>query len=64
MIGKKDKKELIVQFLKKEGELSTSKIASLISANNYRTEKLLNELKKEGKVKNNLTKQGMRWRLA
>jgi predicted transcriptional regulator len=58
----KDKKELIKNILKK-GELSTSKIANEISANIYRTEELLNELKKEGIVQNKLTKNGVYWRL-
>lgn len=54
---------MILDVLDKHKRLSTSKIASLISANQYRTESLLEELKKEKKVESSLTKQGMFWKL-
>jgi len=56
-----NKKELIIKLLEKEKELSITRIANLISANNYRTEILLNELKKEGKVSMILTRKGAKW---
>ena len=59
----KDKKEMIMKALKKGGELSTTRMAHEISANIYRAEDLLKELEKEKKVKSNLTKKGIIWRL-
>lgn len=59
----KDKKEKILELLKKEGELSTSRISYAISSNQYRTEELLVELKKEGKVEKRQGKSGVYWKL-
>ncbi len=58
----KDKKEPILKFLRGEGESSTSKIAYTISSNQYRTEELLEELKKEGKIEKRQGKSGVYWK--
>jgi len=59
----KDKKEEILKLLKKEGELSTSKIAYAISSNQYRTEELLEGLGKERKIEKRQGKSGVYWRI-
>ena len=58
-----DKKNLILKLLKKNSELSTSKIAYLISSNQYKTEEILFELEKENKVKKRQAKKGVYWYL-
>ena len=58
-----DKKEVILKLLKKEGELSTSKIAYNISSNQYKTEEALVELLKGNKVKKRQAKKGVYWSL-
>ena len=58
-----DKKEIILKLLKKEGELSTSKIAHNISSNQYRTEEILTELLDDKKIKRRQAKRGVYWGL-
>ena len=58
-----EKKEIILKLLKKEGELSTSKIAYKISSNQYKTDEILIELLKENKVKKRQAKKGVYWSL-
>jgi hypothetical protein len=58
-----DKKQLILNLLKKGERLSTNKIASMIKSNYYRTIDLLNELEKEKKVKQNKELMGISWSL-
>ena len=45
-----DKKEKIIELLKSKGELATTKISFLITANLYQTETYLEELLNEGIV--------------
>lgn len=47
----KDKKEIILKLLKKEGRMSTNRISSLIKSSFPRALELLVELEKEKKVK-------------
>ena len=58
----KDKKQMILNLLKK-GKLSTTKIAIGIKASSPRTNELLEELKKEKKVKQNREMMGISWSL-
>lgn len=58
-----DKKKEIINILKKGDELTKSRISALISSNLYKAEELLEELKKEGKVKETITKKGVFWGL-
>jgi DeoR/GlpR family transcriptional regulator of sugar metabolism len=46
-----DKKQEILELLKKEGELSFSKICGMIRSNPYYAERYLNELEAEKKIK-------------
>ncbi len=55
-----DKKKEILKILKK-GKLSTSRIAYSISSNQYKTEKLLKELKEENKIDMIQEKKGVYW---
>jgi predicted transcriptional regulator len=47
---RKDKKQLILLFLKKHGYSSTSKIANNIKSNHYHALGLLKELLKENQI--------------
>jgi len=61
----KNKKEQIINLLRydKRLSLSTNKIASTIKSNYYRTLELLNELKKEKKIKQYKELMGISWGL-
>lgn len=59
----KDKKNDILNLLKKNERLSTTKIAYLIKASNPRTIILLRELVMENKVKMNKEIMGFSWSL-
>jgi len=59
----KNKKELIIELLRKEKKIPTSKIALGIKANYQRTVELLGELKREKKVKLNREMMGVSWSL-
>lgn len=58
-----DREKRILNLLKKEKELSTSKIAHNISSNQYKTEDTLIELEKQGKIKKLQKKRGVYWSL-
>jgi len=57
------KKELILKALEKEIEISTGKIAYLISTNYYKTNELLEELGKEKKIEMIDKPRGIYWKL-
>jgi len=59
----KNKKQDILSLLKKEERLSTNKISFKIKASYSRTLELLEELKKEKKVKQNKELMGISWSL-
>ena len=59
----KDKKKKILELLKREGELSTSRIAYTISSNQYRAEEFLEELNKEKKIEKRQGKSGVYWKI-
>ena len=59
----KDKKAIIRKFLKKNKMASTGKIASNINANQYVTEKHLNELEKNREVHKTKTPNATYWEL-
>jgi len=59
----KDKKKEIIKLLRKESELSTSRIAFMINSNYWRTERLLWELKEDKKVIRKQGKSGVYWSL-
>jgi len=59
----KDKKIMILNLLKKEKELSTSKIGYKISSNHYKTEEILGQLEREKKIKKRQGKNGIYWSL-
>ena len=59
----KNKEEIILNLLKNENEISTSKIAYNISSNQYKTEEILKELKKQEKIKRRQSKRGVYWSL-
>lgn len=46
----KPKEKLILNFLKKNGRSSTTKIASAINSDMWRAKKYLNGLKEQGKI--------------
>lgn len=58
-----DKKQTILKALQKNKKLSTNKIAFLIKSNHPRAFELLEELKKEKKVKQNKEMMGISWSL-
>lgn len=59
----KNKKDMIIELLRKEKKLSTSRISALIRASYPRAVELLNQLKKEKKVKINREMMGLSWSL-
>ena len=59
----KDKKQMILNLLKKEEKIATTKISTLIKASYQRTIQLLDELKKEKKIKQNKELMGISWSL-
>lgn len=59
----KDKKEMIKKFLKQSKMASTGKIASMIKANQYVTEKHLSELESSGEVEKIKAPNATYWEL-
>ena len=57
----KNKKELIMKFLGKNGVSSTGKIANEIKSNQWKTKEYLEELKKEKKVDELRTPNSIYW---
>jgi hypothetical protein len=58
-----DKKQMILNTLKRERKLSTTKIAFYIKASHPRALELLEELKKEKSIKQNREMMGISWSL-
>ena len=63
MVKKIDKKPRILDFLKKNGRSSASKIAYFIRADIWTARKYLTELKKENKVKEEVESVATYWSL-
>lgn len=59
----KNKKQMILKFLTKEGLSSTGKIAQYISSNQYQTDDYLEELEGQDKVKRIVVPNAVYWEL-
>jgi len=59
----KDKKKTILNFLKKKGRSSTSKIASVIKSNQWMTNEYLNQLEQELKITKEVETNATYWEL-
>ena len=58
-----EKQKKIIKILKEEGEVSTTKIAFLISVIYYQAEKYLEELEKEGIIIRIIKNNATYWRI-
>lgn len=56
-------KERIIEFLKKDGEKSTSEICQETTINYYKILKLLKDLEKENKIAKNIKNNFTYWRM-
>lgn len=56
------KQNLIIKQLEGYGELSTSRIAHMISVNYNKAEDLLTDLEEKNKIESTITKRGVFWR--
>lgn len=59
----KDKKTMILKFLKKNGQSSTGRIASAIKGDQWITTKYLEVLLKENKIKKTVVPNATYWEL-
>lgn len=58
-----DRKEQIIEFIKKEGEVSSGKIANSLKINFYTIETMLAELFKEKKIELVQKPRGNYWKI-
>ena len=59
----KDKKQLIIKFLEKNGRSSTTKIANAIKSNVWMANEYLNQLEQELKINKEVETQATYWSL-
>ena len=59
----KDKKQIILKFLKTNGRSSTTRIASKIKSDIWMAKQYLKQLEEEGKIKKEVETQGTYWEL-
>ncbi len=59
----KDKKKIILKFLKKNGRSSTSRIAAVIKSNHWMANEYLEQLEAEEKINREVETNGIYWEL-
>ena len=59
----KNKKQIILKFLKTNGRSSTTRIASKMKSDIWMAKQYLEQLEQEGKIKKEVETQGTYWRL-